>query len=445
MDSLIADVIGDVALVLVVSQLLGAIARRCGQPSVVGQIVAGIMLGPAFLGRLPGHLTSHIFPSTVLPSLTALAQVAVVIFMFVVGYELDRRPLQGRHRAVVLVAVLALFTPMGAGSGVAFLFRSQFGALDHSHFGEPSVLFMGVALSITALPVLAAIVRERGIARTVAGVTSTAAAGLMDVTGWLVLAAVLISAVHKPGRPWLVTFLLFVGFVAVMLLVVRPALNWWLGRRSSVLASLLPVALMLAMGSAWFTAFLGLQTVFGAFLAGLTMPRVDGSADAEVIATLDRVGGLLLPLFFVVTGLSLKISALGAFAFAMLALLCVIACVGKLGPAYLGSRLGGLSRSDSAGVAALVNTRGLTELIALNVGLSAGLIGRPLFSVLVLMALLMTMATAPLLSLIRRRTAAAAAVREGAREEPSAKREDAAVGAFDPADWDAAWRSRREQ
>jgi Kef-type K+ transport system membrane component KefB len=258
---------------------------------------------------------------------------------------------------------------------------------------------MAVALSITALPVLAAIVRERGMAGSTAGTTATIAAGIMDVVAWLVLAAILVGSVHKAGRPWPVTLVLIIGFAAIMLLGVRPALRWWLGRRRAVLASQLPVALALALGSAWVTASLGLHPVFGGFLAGLTMPSLDGAPDADVLRPMEQVGGLLLPLFFVVTGLSLNVGALRGSAFVLLGLLCVLASIGKLGPGYLASRVGGLARRDSAAVAVLVNTRGLTELIALNVGLSAGLIDQQLFSVLVLMALIMTALTAPLLTL----------------------------------------------
>jgi Kef-type K+ transport system membrane component KefB len=403
MDTIIAAVIGDLALVLVVSSLFGAVARRFGQPRVVGQILAGILLGPSLLGRIPGHLTSRLFPPEALPSLTVLAQLAAVIFMFAVGYEIDRRSLRARRKAAVLIAAAALFVPMSLGAGAVPLLRSSFAAIGQTDIGHSFVLFIAVALSVTALPVLAAIARERGIAGTTAGVTATTAAGIMDVAAWLVLAAAVVGAGHK-GLPWPVTLLLISCFVAVMLLAVRPALRWWISRPGSVLSSKLPLALTLALGSAWVTSSLGLHPVFGGFLAGLTMPSLEGTPDADVLRPMDEIGGLLLPLFFVVTGLSVNIAALDGRAFALLAIICAIASAGKLGPAYLASRIGGLKPHDSATVAALVNTRGLTELIALNVGLSTGLIDRRLFSVLVLMALITTAATAPLLSVIQKRS-----------------------------------------
>jgi Kef-type K+ transport system membrane component KefB len=399
MDNLIADVIGDVALIIVLSYVLGAVARRCGQPAVIGQILAGIMLGPSLLGRLPGHLTSRLFPPVILPYLSVLSQIAIVIFMFVVGYELDRRLLRGRQRAVTLVAAAALLVPLALGSGTVLLFRARFAALGQPHISRSFVLFIGVAMAITALPVLAAIIRERGIAGSAAGATATAAAGIMDVAAWLVLAA-LVGNSGKPGRPWPVLLVLIACFAAVMLLGVRPALRWWIERPGSVMSTQLPTALALALGSAWVTASLGLHPVFGGFLAGLTMPHADGAPDSQILRPMEEVGGLLLPLFFVVTGLSVNIGGLDGAAFLLLVLLCAAACAGKVGPAYLAARLGGLDPRDSATVAVLVNTRGLTELIVLNVGLQAGLIGERLFSVLVLMTVALTVMTAPLLSLL---------------------------------------------
>jgi Kef-type K+ transport system membrane component KefB len=402
MDNLIADVIGDVALVLVVSSLLGALARRLGQPAVIGQIIAGIMFGPSLLGRLPGHLSKHLFPHAALPYLNVIAQIAVAIFMFVVGYELNRKSFRTGYRPAILVSIGALLIPMLLGGGSALAFKSTYLSLGVHHVNHSFVLFMAVATSITALPVLAAIMRERGISGTTAGVTATTASGLMDVTAWIVLAAALVGTASKPGRPWPVTLGLIVAFGAFMLLAVRPALAWWISQPRAVFTNLLPVALALTLGSAWVTASLGLHPVFGGLLAGLTMPgNKDGTPDPDVLRPMEDVSGVLLPLFFVVTGLSVNIGAFGRNAVLVLVLVFAIATVGKLGPGYLGARAGGLGKKDSATVAALVNTRGLTELIALNIGLSSGLLSTQLFSVLVVMAVLTTLMTSPLLTLIK--------------------------------------------
>lgn len=398
---MVTTVIGDIALVITVSLLLSALARRCGQPLVIGQILTGVILGPSVLGRLPGHLTAHLFPHAVLPSLTSLAQVAVVVFMFTVGYELDFGSIRGRGRAVPLVAAFSLAVPMGLGIACVLLYRSGFAAIGEPRDGHAFVLFMGVAVSITAMPVLASIVRERGLAGTPAGAIATAVAGTMDVLAWLVLAAALIGTRQSGRFSWPVTLLLTIGFVAVMLIAVRPVLSWWTSRSQSLLANPVVLAFALATGSAWVTATLGLQPVFGGFLAGLAMRARNGVPDADVVRSLDQAGSLLLPLFFIVTGLSLDIGDVHGDALILLVLILLIASGGKLVPAYAASRLAGLQPRQSATVAALVNTRGLTELIALNVGLQAGLIDKRLFTVLVLMAILTTLMTGPLLTVIR--------------------------------------------
>ncbi len=410
MDNLIADVLGDVALMLILSALFGALARRLGQPAVIGQIAAGILLGPTLLGHLPGHLMTRLFPSAALSYLNVLAQVAVVIFMFTVGYELSWPSRRGQGRLPLLIAPAALLVPLLVGLGLAVVDRSGFAALGQPHITATFALFIGVALSITALPVLAVIVRERGLADTLPGRTATAAAGLMDAAAWLILAATLAGAAGRPGRSWPATLGLFAVFVVVMLALVRPALRWWLSRRRAVFTGLLPLAIVLALGSAWVSTSLGVHPVFGGFIAGLTMPRVDGAPDADVLSRAEELGGLLLPLFFLVTGLSTNVGGLTGGSLVMLAIVGAIAAAGKLGPGYATARLGGLRSREAATVAVLINTRGLTELIALNAGLQAHIIGARLFSILVLMALVMTAATAPLLSAVRAPAARPAAV-----------------------------------
>jgi Kef-type K+ transport system membrane component KefB len=343
-----------------------------------------------------------LFPHQVLPYLAVLAQVAVAIFMFGVGYEVDFAKLRGRGRTVPLLAGSALAVPMGLGMACVLLFRPDFTALGEAHQGRSFLLFMGVATSITAMPVLASIVRERGLAGTVAGVTATAAAGTMDVVAWLLLAAALIGSGHSGPFSLPVTLLITAGFVVFMLTVAPRVLSWWTRRFASILSNQVPLAFALALGSAWVTSSLGLQAVFGGFIAGIAMRAAQREPDVEVVRSLDQAGGLLLPLFFIVTGLSLNIGAVGGDGFILLAAIVVAAALGKLGPAYGVARLCGVDPRESATIAALVNTRGLTELIALNVGLTEGLIGQRLFTVLVLMALITTMMTGPLLTVIRR-------------------------------------------
>lgn len=403
LDIITADVIGDVAIVIGVSSLLGAVARRCGQPTVVGQLIAGILLGPSLLGRLPGHLTNRLFTHAAIPYISVISQLAVVIFMFTVGYEIDFRPLRGRGRgrAAPLVAASALLVPFALGSGVAVAARHMFTAIGESHTDTRSfVLFMGVATSVTALPVLASIVRERGLAGTAAGTIATAAAGIMDVSAWLVLALALVGTSAAGTRSWPLTVLLLAGFVVLMFAVIRPALRWWVRRPGALLSNQVPLALVLAVTSAWVTSSLGLHPVFGAFLAGLTMPGRDDAPDADVLRIMEQAGGLLLPLFFVVTGLTMNVGALNGGGVVLLVIVVACAMLGKIGPAYGAARLSRLNPRQSATIAALVNTRGLTELIALNVGLSAGIIHQRLFTILVLMALITTIATGPLISAI---------------------------------------------
>jgi|SRR5581483_844317 len=405
LNTIATTVIGDIALVVAVSAVLSALLRRVNQPPVIGQMLTGILLGPSLLGRLPGHLTRHLFPPAVLPALTTLAQVGVVIFMFTVGYEIDMRSMRGRGRVVPLIAVSALLVPMSLGIVCALVLRSRFTALGELASGHSFVLFMGVAVSITALPVLAALLRERNLAGTVEGDIATAAAGIMDVLAWLLLTAALVGTGHRGRFSLPVTILLITGFVIVMLAVVRPALSWWTGRSQSILSSPVAVAFVLAMGSAWVTASLGLQPVFGGLLAGMVMRGKGQAPDADVVRSMEQAGRLLLPLFFIATGLSLDIGTVHGDTLVLLMLFITIAAVGKLGPAYTVSRLSGLEPRRSAAIAAMVNTRGLTELIALNVGLTNGLIHQRLFTILVLMAIVTTLATSPLLALIKPDTA----------------------------------------
>ncbi|MEU4877001.1 cation:proton antiporter [Streptomyces sp. NPDC021608] len=399
MSALTAVVLGDVALVVLVSWLAEGLARRLGQPVVIGQILGGIALGPTLLGQLPGDPTTFLFPTEARPFLSVLAQVAIVLFLFVAGYEIDFRSFRA-GRTSVSVALAALLVPMGLTLATVSLGGGIFSAVDPAHAGRDAfAMFLAVAISITALPVLAAIVRERA-AGTRAGTVAIAAAGLMDVAAWLVLAAVLSDSGPATRRSWLVTLALLVGFTAFLFGCVRPALRWWLARPATLLSNPVPVALVLALGSAWVTESLGLHAVFGGFLAGMAMPSRHGAPDADVLGPMEQTASLLLPLFFVTTGLSVNLAMVGTDGLALLALLLLVAVAGKTVPTYGVARLHGMEPRQSALVAVMVNTRGLTELIVLEVGKSAGLIGQKLYTVLVLVALVTTVMTGPLLQVI---------------------------------------------
>ncbi|MGI5451744.1 cation:proton antiporter [Streptomyces sp. CA-249302] len=423
-DSTTAAVLAALAVAAFTCALFGAGARALRQPPVIGQILAGIALGPSLLGRLPGDPTARLFPAHVLPYLGMLGQVAVTVFMFSVGHELTAHRRQAAGRTVAAVSVGALVVPMGLGAALAVLGRASLGAAGEPGAGSGTfVLFIAVAVSITALPVLAAIVRDRELDGTRTGTVALAASGLMDAVAWLTLAAITLGARTTGGRRDGIQqvglhLLLLLALAVALLGVVRPLLRRWM-RNPGTAPYQLPVAFALAAGSAAATTALGLHAVFGGLLAGAAMPhlreRPDPSADPKsdprsdrtpvpfLTASIHAVETLLLPLFFVTTGLALDVGSLRLGDYVLLVVVCAVACAGKLGGGYLGARLGGLPRQPSATVAVLLNTRGLTELIALNLGLASGIIHERLFTVLVLMAVITTLITSPLLSVLGHR------------------------------------------
>jgi Kef-type K+ transport system membrane component KefB len=401
---MIAHFVGASALVLVAAHAGGWLARRLKQPYIVGQLTAGIALGPSLLGSAAPGASEALFPREISPALTGFAQFALVVFLFAVGYELDLKVLGDRARTSVTVALAAFVVPMAVGSGCALLFREQLRDLGMPRDLSPGmVVFAGVALSITAVPVLTAIVRENGLSRTVPGVVAVSAAGLLDVIGWTVLAGALMESGGEKalGWPWRVA--LAVGFVAVMVCAARPVLRrlLWGARMEPTLR--LALLLGFALGSAWVTHSLGLHVIFGALLAGAVVPREKGGTlDPDLLRPLHDVGSLLLPFFFVVSGQSVALNSMSVTGWVALLVVTVLAVVTKIGSGTVAARLGGLDRHDARTVGVLLSARGLTELIALNAGLQAGLLSRPLYTVLVFMALTTTLLTQPFLLLIRR-------------------------------------------
>ncbi|MGW6292806.1 cation:proton antiporter [Streptomyces sp. NPDC055058] len=402
-DALIAHFVGASALVLVAAHAAGWAARRLGQPYIVGQLAAGIALGPSLLGQAAPGTYRALFPEEITAALTGFSQFALVVFLFAVGYELDVRVLGGRARVTLAVALASFVVPMAVGCGAALLFRDRLHALGMPRdLSPPMVLFAGIALSITAVPVLTAIVRENGLAGTVPGVVAVSAAGLLDVVCWTVLAGTMMDGDgHALGLPWRAA--LAFAFVAVMTVAARPVLRRLLWRTGVDPSLRLALLIGFALGSAWVTHSLGLHVIFGALLAGVVTPREPGGTlDPDLVRPLHDVGSLLLPFFFVVSGRSVTLDGMDAAGWAAVLVVTVLAMVTKVGSGTLTARLGGLGRDDARTVGVLLSARGLTELIALDAGLRAGLLSGPLYSVLVFMALFTTLLTQPLLGLVRR-------------------------------------------
>ncbi|GAA2565103.1 cation:proton antiporter [Streptomyces lienomycini] len=397
------------ALILAVGHGAGWAARRLKQPYIVGQLVAGIVLGPSLLGSAAPDAYSVLFPDRLATALTGLAQFSLVVFLFAVGYELDLKVLGERARTVLTVAAAAFLVPMAAGSGAALLFREQLHALGVSRLSPAVVVFAGVALSITAVPVLTAMVRENGLASTVPGVLAVSAAGLMDVVGWTVLAGTLLDGAGEQslGPGWRAAAA--VVFIGLMLVVARPLLRRLLWRTQ--LEPLLRLSLLIAFafGSACVTQYLGLHAICGALLAGVVCPReTNGTLDPDLLRPLHDISSLLLPFFFVFSGQAVVLNSLTASGWVAVLVTTVLAVTTKIGSGTAAARLGGLGRDDARTVGVLLNTRGLTELIALNAGYQAGLLSKPLYTVLVLMALATTLLTQPLLLLVDRLSASRA-------------------------------------
>ncbi|WP_097221427.1 MULTISPECIES: cation:proton antiporter [unclassified Streptomyces] len=392
------------ALILAVGHGAGWLAQRLKQPYIVGQLAAGIALGPSLLGSAAPDAYTVLFPREIGTALTGLAQFALVVFLFAVGYELDLKILGDRARTVVTVALASFVVPMAVGSGCALLFRQQLRQLDMPGLTVGMVLFAGVALSITAVPVLTAIVRENDLADTVPGILAVSAAGLLDVIGWTVLAGTMLdsdSGEHLLG--WQGRALIAAGFVVLMLLAARPVLRRLLWRTRMEPSLRLALLIGFACASASVTQFLGLHAICGALLAGIVCPREDdGTLDPDLLRPLHVVGSLLVPYFFVFSGQSVTLNSMNTTGWLTLLVVTLLAVITKIGSGTVAARLGGVDRDDARTVGVLLSARGLTELIALNAGFQAGLVSKPLYTVLVFMALATTLLTQPLLNLVRR-------------------------------------------
>jgi Kef-type K+ transport system membrane component KefB len=386
--------LADLAVIVGLARLLGVLARRLGQPAVVGEILGGILLGPTLFG---GALTRLLFPAEVRPSLSTLANVGVAVFMFLVGLDLDRGLLRGQGRIAASVTLSAIALPFTLGALLALYLLGH----HPTHQRLAFVLFIGTAMSITAFPVLARILTDKGLLDTPFGALALACASVDDVLAWSLLAIVAALAGAATG-PWRV--LLVVPYAAVLLLVVRPLLARLAARAGAARQAARPVAVRLegaavmiaASAGLWLSAeatgWMGLHLIFGAFLFGVAMPREEGGQLHErVLPWVRRVCSiLLLPVFFMIVGLNVNLSKLGGTALGELGLILLVAIGGKCGGAFAAARLNRIPVRYSAALAILINTRGLTELIVLTVGLQLAVLDTQLYSMMVVMALVTT-------------------------------------------------------
>lgn len=391
------------AVIITVAQLLGFGCRRLGQPAVIGEILAGVLLGPTLFH---GAVTRALFPIHIRPALNSVADVGVCVFMFLVGSHLDDGSLRGQGRMALTVSLGSTVVPFGLGALLGLGISGE--RPDHS--GVLFCLFLGTAMSVTAFPVLARILTDRGLTGTPLGDLALGAAAIGDVIAWSLL-AVLVAQSHGNGMPRRV--LLVVPFAALLLGVVRPTLDRLAKRapaaasgrasgafaRDVVLVLVLAAALWMAASA---TSWMGLHLIVGAFLFGASVPRSSTARLREhVLPWVERINGIvLLPAFFAVAGLAVDLAHLGAGAPGLFALLLLVAVGGKWAGAFGAARLGRLPVRPSAVLAVLVNTRGLTELIVVSVGLQTGLLTQRLYSLMVLMALVTTAMAGPLLSVI---------------------------------------------
>ncbi|WP_405653115.1 cation:proton antiporter [Streptomyces sp. RK9] len=387
----------DMALILALARGLGALAARIGQPPVVGEILGGILLGPTLFG---GFFADHLFPSDVRPLLTALADIGVALFMFVVGLELEHRVLRGRTRVSAGAALGSTLVPFVLGVGLALWLLRDHDTPQRTAF----IVFMGLAVSVTAFPVLARILADRGLSRTEIGGIALATAALVDVVAWSALAGVQ-AVVGGADDYWRVTLL--IPFTA-LLVALRPLLRRVLdtGGATGLSANRLGVLLVGALLCAAATEAMGMHYIFGAFLFGVVLPRDGaGALRDEVCERTGHVTSLLLPVYFVVAGLKVDLRGVGVSGLLELAVILLVAVAGKFGGTYVGARSQGLTPHGAGKLAALMNTRGLTELVILGVGLQLGLLDQSLYSLMVVMALVTTAMTGPVLGFLDRRAA----------------------------------------
>jgi K+:H+ antiporter len=388
------------AAVVITGRVLGHVFRFIGQPAVIGEVVAGIALGPSLLGTLSPDAYAFLLPPAVAPSLGLLSQLGVALYMFLIGVELDTDVLRGQLGATITIAQSSIVVPFVLGAALAVMIAPDFAPANvpFMHF----VLFMGVAMAITAFPVLARILADTGLTRTDLGRLALTCAAVGDVTAWCLLAFIVGIVQSREGSA-LLPAVMTVGYIALMFTVVRPLVLRWCRRLDAhaIDRDVIAAVIVLALVSALMTEWIGVHAIFGAFLMGAVIPHDSRLARALEDRIESLVTILLLPAFFAFAGMRTEIGLIAnGTAWLTCAAIIALATLGKCGGTFAAARLAGHESRTATSLGVLMNTRGLMELIVLNVGLDLGVITPTVFTMMVVMAIVTTMATTPLLSLL---------------------------------------------
>lgn len=391
------------AVVIVTARLMGAVFRYLHQPAVIGEVIGGLVLGPSFLGRIAPELQEFLLPHSVAPFLAVIAQLGVILYMFLVGLELDLDVVRKSGHATLAISHASIIAPFLLGAGLALGLYPVMATSDvpFTNFS----LFLGVSMSVTAFPVLARILTDRGLSRTHMGAISITCAAVDDATAWCLLALVVSIAQNQAGgavRTLLLT-VLFVLFILTVGSRVMRRLIPWLERSGHLTRGGLAIIFVAMLFSSLATEFIGIHAIFGAFLLGAVIPSHSRVAEELTRRLDDVISVLFLPAFFAFTGMRTQIGLVSGWAdWAICGVILLAACAGKFGGTLAAARLSGFGWRDSSSLGILMNTRGLVELIVLNIGLDLGVISPALFAMLVLMALATTFMTTPILHLLIR-------------------------------------------
>lgn len=396
---MLLNVLMALTVIMITARLVGILFARLHQPPVMGEVVGGLLLGPSVLGRISPEAAAFLLPPEAAPFLSVIAQLGVILYMFLVGLELDLPALRGSIAITLSISAASIVVPFALGIALAWQLYDAL-APDGVMFAS-FALFLGVSMSITAFPVLARILEDRGMQRTHLGMLALTCAAVNDGVAWCLLAFVVSVTRATPGGAVL-TVALTAIYVALMLTAGRRMMISTvarLDRANRVGEQSLALVLVAVLLSAVATEFIGIHAIFGAFLIGAIIPRDSSIATHVADRIEDIVRVMFLPAFFAFTGLRTEIGLVqSADDWLLCGVIVVVATVGKFGGTLLASRIVGLDWRNSAALGILMNTRGLVELIVLNIGLDLGVITPRLFTMLVIMALVTTLMTSPILS-----------------------------------------------